>query len=308
MFSCVPQVIDAHNCFWKTGLLAGNITLFVQYFRLIMKTDDDKNGSVYHLRKELAQKRALRAIAKLFLSVATWLLTQICVFMISCIVELSVVHNVACLALFASHYLAFSAFYDLMMAYFGYYSEHDLVIREMFYDPLSSTSLVDFWQNRYHVGIQEMIRSTCASMFGGSASVDGQQVSSADAGGKPNKGLDVNKIVLGLPLTLLCLGFVHQYASFVATRDFNVSFGMLLFFLLHALSVAVQLLLAETENREPSHGAGGSSSMLLFIGQLLKKAKEAIPLRHHRLFGLAFLWTTMFMTLPLFLASSSSSC
>jgi len=304
----------SHHDYKGLALYAGSI-LFV-----ILKSDDDREGLVCILPRELAIKRGIRGLTKLTLSLLLLLASGIISFAFSWLFDLLVplffeswFHHARILLIDGVvHFLSFSALLDFLMAGFGWAMVRDMEsgdaaasaggptvyynIAEAFYDPYWATSLSDFWGRRFHAGLRQSLSKLTHALL--LLSPFYQQ-----------EATPTYRAMTGLPLYLVTLGLLHLVISLLVER--RLVFSVLLFYLLHAFFNLMEALVAEADkstsaSSQPSSPSSSPSSpsLWMYVGQQIKQARDvALPSPSARKYvGMALFWLVLYITLPLYFA------
>jgi hypothetical protein len=299
-----------------TDLLARGDFKGIAYYvasilKVILKSDDDKDGFVFILPRELAIKRGIRGATKLALALVVRLLYVFASLTLSwTLYYLPWFDNVRFLFVYGTiHFLAFSAMLDFVMAGFGWAMVHEAEktgddssvyynIAEAFYDPYFSTSLGDFWGRRYNSGLHDTLSNLIRSCVPSPSPSTSSTATTAAPTTRENEA--VRRALTGLPLYLLVVGVINFAIYFVLERQ--LSFCVLLFFAIHAFFALLQALVDEADSASSS--SSSPSNLLLFVGQQLQRARDvALPAANVRKWaGVAFVWLALYLTLPLYFA------
>jgi hypothetical protein len=296
------------------GDLKGLVYYVASILKVILKSDDDKDGSVFIFPRELAIKRGIRGATKLALALVVRLVYVVVGLTLSwAVYYLPWLANARFLLVHgAVHFLAFSALLDFVMAGFGWaivreaeaqtggVSDPSSVyyhIAEAFYDPYFSASLGDFWGRRYNTGLHDTLSVLIRSV------VPSSSLSSSSSSPATKETEAVRRALTGLPLYLAVVGLLNFVIYFVVERQ--LVFSVLLFFSVHACLVLLQALVAEADaDATLSSSASPASNLLLFVGQKLRKARDvALPTANVRKWaGAGLFWLALYLTLPLYFA------
>lgn len=302
----------------KALLASGDLKSLALYvaciLKVILKSDSDKDGTVYILPRELAIKRAIRAVTKVVLALVLRVLHALVVLSLSWTLNFSMLSffwfaNARHLLIYAViHFLTFSAMIDFTMAAFGWAivreegpdgSSSERVhyhIAEAFYDPYFSTSLADFWGRRYTPGY-----STLTTFIPSVLTARTTSPRSAEAAA-------VQRVVTGLPFYLLVLGALDCLIYLFI--EHRLRFSVLLFYCLHAAITLLETIVAEMDMLAVARSSTASpSELLILIGQQLKRARDMLfPAANVRKYaGMAFFWVVLYFTLPLYFADDHPS-